>query len=102
MDLSARFKITAAARPPVKISSLRTDSSYPIERADNFQTRFGEAVLLTIQDSPQSYVKVFLPRRYGVLFTEEDFQAVNDKHVSLSLRYLGTCPATNSYILDIA
>jgi hypothetical protein len=84
MDLSARFKMTAAARPPVNISVLRTDSSYPIERADKVQTRFGEAVSLTIQDSRQSYVKVFLPKRYGVWFTEADFQAVNNKHVSLS------------------
>jgi hypothetical protein len=101
MDLSARFKITADARPTVKISSLRTDSSYPIERADKVQTHFGEAILLTIQESPQSYVKVSLPKRYGVLFTEAYFQAVNDKHVSHSLRYRWTCPATNSYILEI-
>jgi hypothetical protein len=78
--------MTAAARRTVKISSLRTDCSYLIEWVDKFHTRFGETVLLTVQDSPQSYVKVILPRRYGVLFTEEDFQAVNDKHISLSLR----------------
>jgi hypothetical protein len=93
--------MTAAVRPTVKISSLRTDSSYPIEQADKVQIRFGEAVLLTVQDFPQSYAKLFLPRHYEVLFTDADFRAVIDKHVSLSLRYLGTCPATNSYILEI-
>jgi hypothetical protein len=90
-----------AACPTVKISALRTDCSYPIERAEKLQTRFGETVLFTLQESPQSYVKVFLPRCYGVLFTEADPQAVNEKSLSLSIRYRVTCPASNSFISEI-
>jgi len=59
-----KFKVTSACQT-VRITYLKTDSSYPIERAEKVQTRYGEAALLTLKESSQVYVKVFLPRRYG-------------------------------------
>jgi len=100
MDLSAKFRMTSACQT-VRITSLKTDISYPIERAEKLQTRYCEAVLLTLKESSQVYVKVFLPRRYGALFTEDDLKSVNEKTVSLALRYRGTCSTSNSYILEV-
>jgi hypothetical protein len=101
MDLATRFRITATSKV-VKITSLTTDFLHPIERAEKVQTRFGKAVLLTLQQqSPLSCVKVFLPRRYGALFTEADLTSINEKSVAFALRYCGTCPTSNSYILEI-
>jgi hypothetical protein len=100
MDLSAEFRMTSACQT-VGITSLKTDISYPIERAEKLQTRYGEAVLLTLKESLQVYVKVFLPRRYGALFSEDDLKSINEKTVSLALRYRGTCSTSNSYILEI-
>jgi len=77
------------------------NTPYPIERAEKLQTRFGEAILLTLQESPQTSVKVFVPRRYGALFTDNDLHSINEKSVSLALKYLGNCPTSNSYILEI-
>jgi len=100
MDLSMKFKMTSACHT-VKITSLKTDSSYPIERAEKVQTKYGEAVLLTLKESSQVYVKVFLPRRYGAQFSEDDIHSINNKTVSLALIYRGTCPTSNAYILEI-
>jgi len=50
---------------------------------------------------PHTYVKVFLPRRYGCLFTDDNLSAINEKTVSLYLKYIGTNTANNSYILEI-
>ena len=50
---------------------------------------------------PQTFLKVFLPRRYGVMFSDEEVQRINEKTVSLSLKYLGTNTTKNSYILEI-
>jgi len=72
---------------------------YRIERAERFVTKYGEAILMTLQD-PETFLKVFLPRRYGTLFSNEDLRSINDKTVSLNLKYLGTNPTTNSYILE--
>jgi len=52
-------------------------------------------------ESPQTFLKVFLPRRYGVLFSDEELRRINEKTLSLSLKYLGTNTTTNSYILEI-
>jgi len=72
-----KFKMTSACQT-IKIPSLKMDRSYNIERAEKIRTRYGEAVLLTLQDSPLTSVKIFLPRGYGKLFTE-DFQSINEK-----------------------
>jgi len=95
-----KFKMTSACQT-IRITSLKTDSSYPIERAEKVQTRYGEAILLTLKESSQVYLKMFLPRRYGALFSEDDLKSINEKTVSLALRYHGTCSTSNSYILEI-
>jgi len=79
MDLSAKFK-TITSCQQIKITSLKTDTPYPIERAEKVQTKFGVAISMTLQaESPQTFVKVFLPRRYGSLFTDGDLLSINEK-----------------------
>ena len=83
----------------IKISALKQKVPYPIEIAERVQTKYGETVLATLRaESPQTFLKVFLPRRYGVLFSDEELQRINEKTVSLSLKYQGTNTTTNSYI----
>jgi hypothetical protein len=74
--------------------------SNTIERAERVVTKYGEAILMILQD-PETFLKVFLLRRYGTLFSDEDLRSINDKTVSLNLKYLGTITATNSYILEL-
>ena len=95
-----KFKLTSSCQT-IKIPSLKIDRTYNIERAEKIRIKYGEAVLLTLQDSPLTSVKIFLPRRYGELFTEEDFQSINEKTVSRALIHRGTCPMSNAYILEI-
>jgi len=86
----------------IKIGALKQNVLYAIERAERVQTKYGETVLATLRaESPQTFLKVFLPRRYGVLFSDEELQRINEKTLSLSLKYLGTNTTTNSYILEI-
>jgi len=99
MDLATKFKMVATCQQ-TKITSLKIDTPYPIERADRVVTKYGEAILTTLQ-APETFLKVFLPRRYGTLFGDEDLRSINDKTVSLNLKYLGTNPTTNSYILEL-
>jgi len=101
MDLSAKFKMGTSCQQ-IKLTSLRINTPYPIERAERVQTGYGEAILMPLQaESPQIFVTVFLPRRYGSLFSDDDLRSINDKKNSLSLKYLGTHTASNSYILEI-
>ena len=77
------------------------DRKYPIVRARRVNTRFGETVLLTIGNSPEQLVKVYLPNRYSVLFTDDDMECTNSKCVQLHLVYKGTCQNTKSHKLGI-
>ena len=42
----------------------------------------------------------FLSKRYGDVLSEEDLQVINSECVALYLIYKGTCPKTNSRILE--
>ena len=77
------------------------DRAYPIVHAERITTRYGQSVLVAIMDSPSSSVKVFLPRRYGDVVSDEDLEAINTQRVALLLMYRGTCPRSNSYILQL-
>jgi len=86
----------------IGIAALKQDTPYPIERAERVQNKYGETILATVRaESPQMFLKLFLLRRYGVLFSDEELRRINEKTVSLSLIYLGTHASTNSYILEI-
>ena len=101
MDLSSKFKMLSSCEQ-IKIGALKHNVPYPIERAERVQIKYGETVLATLKaESPQTFLKVFLPRRYGVLFSDEELQRINEKTLSLSLKYLGTHASTNSHVLEI-
>jgi hypothetical protein len=86
----------------IKISAPKQNVPYAIERAESVQTKYGETVLATLRaESSQTFLKVFLPRRYGVLFSDEELRHINEKTLSLSLKYLGTITTTNSYMLEL-
>jgi len=86
----------------IKISALKQNAPYHIERVERVQTKYGETVLATLrEESPQTFLKVFLRRRYGVLFSDEELRRINEKTLSLSLKYLGINTTTNSYMLNL-
>jgi hypothetical protein len=100
MDLVEKFKMSSSCQT-VKDSSLTVDKTYLIEHVERVQTRYGEAILLTLRESQRSYLKIFLPKLYGVLFSEANITSINERSISPSLKYMGTCPDSNSYILQL-
>ena len=100
MDIKTRFQAVTSCSSE-KICALEVARKYPIIRAERVETKFGQAVLLTILDSPMKSIKVFLPKRYSALMTDDDIEDIKSKRVSLNLIYKETCMKTNSYILAI-
>ena len=80
---------------------LEPDHPYPIVHAELINTRYGQSVLVAIMDSPTSPVKVFLPRRNCAVVPDEDLESISFQRVALLLIYNGTCPRSNSYILEL-
>jgi len=102
MELDRKFEIATSCRS-VSLGSLEPDRAYPIVHAKRVTTRYGQSVLVAIMDSTSSSMKVFLPRRYGDVVSDEDLEAIktSTQRVALLLIYKGTCPRSNSYILEL-
>jgi len=100
MELAKKFE-DATSCQSVNINSLETDKKYPIVRAKRMTSKFGPTVLLTIRDSESTTVKIFLPKRYSAVVSDEDVEKINNKLVSLNLIYMGICEKSRYYLLKI-
>jgi hypothetical protein len=98
--LAKRFQETSASYT-INFVFLEMDAPYPITRALRVETRFGTTVLLCIRDSGSS-IKVFLPRRYIVVVTDQGTSVINSETNRVILIYRGVCPQTNGFLLAIA
>jgi len=107
MALSQRFSDVSC--DVVHISTLKVDQTYPIVKAERVKTRYGETVLLSIRD-PQNLggkdlspalLKVFLPKRYATVITDEDISSINGELMHWNLISKGVCQRTNNYVLAI-
>ena len=98
MSLAQKF-VEASTCHTVKIGSLDTEKPYQITHAQRLGTRFGPTVILSIRESEFGLKKVFLPRRYSDVITDEDIERFNQG--KLYLIYKGVCELTNGFLLSI-
>jgi hypothetical protein len=63
----------------IKFTSLEVGRVYPIDNTGKFDTILEETVIITVHHKTLQLVKAFLPRPYGLLFTEEDIHSINEK-----------------------
>ena len=103
MDLAQKFEdaTASASSASVNISSLVVNRLYPIVRAKRITTKFGSTVLLSIRDSDEQLVQIFLPKRYANVVSDEDMAKINSRSIYLNLVYKGICEKTKSYLLTI-
>jgi hypothetical protein len=100
MDLQRKFAATTTTRT-VPINSLVEKAGYMVLFAERIATRFGPSVLLTLLLDPPHTAKVFIPERYGILFSDDDIHEIQQGRIGLRLVYMGTCPLTKSFELAI-
>jgi hypothetical protein len=86
----------------VNIGTLPKDIPFPVLRAERLQTRYGTTVLLTLRESVERCVNVFLPKRFTQVFTDDDIAGINDGRVTVNLTYHGQCEQTSAYQLSLA
>jgi hypothetical protein len=77
------------------------EKPYPVLHAERVETKYCESVLLTIRENVESCVKVFLPRRYSLCFSDEDILAINENRLSYRLIYKWLSSTSKAYILQI-
>jgi hypothetical protein len=100
MSLAQKFMEVSACLT-VTIGSLDTEKPYPIQHAQRVGIRFGPTILMSIRDSEFTLKKLFLPRRYSEVITDEDIDRINSGRARLYLVYSGVCAQTNGFLLSI-
>jgi hypothetical protein len=88
MALTRRFR-DMVLDSAVRICYLDVGKSYPVICAESVDTKYTLSILLTIRESDDHCIKVLLPRRYSLCFSEEDVSAVNESAVNYRLIYKG-------------
>ena len=100
MALLQKFR-DAVSGAGLNVSALDMNRSYPLVYCERVETKYGPAVCLAVREEDANIVKVFLPRRYGDTFTDEDVSAINERSVQYYLSYKGKSLASKSAILQI-
>jgi hypothetical protein len=84
MSLAKKF-VEASACHTIKIGSLDTEKPYPITLA-RVGTRFKTTVLLSIRESEFGLKKLFLPRCYNEVITDDDIERFDQGKLNLIYR----------------
>jgi hypothetical protein len=101
MDLVKRFT-NVSCENIVRIGTLREGVRYPITHVQRMETKYGPSLLVTLRDcEAHDTIKVFLPKRYSLVFTDEDIAEINRSLPLHSLIYNGCHPGGRSLILNL-
>ena len=100
MALSQKFQ-DAVLRTAVLISILDIDKRYHVLHNKRHE-KYGTSVLLTTRESIDNFIKVFLPRIYRMVLSEDDITAIIDMTVLYHVTYKGKCfSQTRSFYTEI-
>jgi hypothetical protein len=100
MSLCERFA-QASCIKTVNISSLEKEKPYSVIGAERMQTKYGISILLTIKMTSTDSVRVFLPRRFTLIFSDEDIDLINNGLIKINLIFHNICEKTNAYMLSL-
>jgi hypothetical protein len=100
MDLKSKFEATTSSTV-ININALIPNRPYEIGYVERVETKYGPSVLMTLKMTATSSAKIFLPKRYSGLFSDDDIEAIQNNTVKLQIIYLGTDPKTKSYDMAI-
>ena len=103
MDLAKKFEDATASASCASVNncSLILNRPYPIVRAKRKTTKFGSTVLLSIRDTDEQLVQIFLPKRYASVVSDEDIAKIISRSIYLNLVYKDMCERTKSFLLAI-
>jgi hypothetical protein len=76
MDLRKKFREVGSCTT-LPINRLEVDRKYPIEHAKRVYTKYAPTILLSLSYPLLRRLKVFLPRRYAEVFTDNDMDDIN-------------------------
>ena len=101
MSPKQKFKdvVSGAA---INVTALYTGTRYSVLHCERMDTRYGMALRVTLgEEADDNVIRVFLPRHYSTIITEEDMAAINDRKIQYYLTYKGKSATTNRPMLQM-
>jgi hypothetical protein len=99
MDLTQRFT-EAGHQKCLSVKELALGRPYTIMNVARKSTKFGNTLLVTLQDG-EDILSIFLPKRYVCAFTDEDIKNINDKVIKYTVIYNGVNDTDKSYMMSL-
>jgi hypothetical protein len=100
MELIERFS-AATCNQAISTSELQKYIPYHIKNAVRTTTNFGNSMVITLKDDFNNTFKVFSPKRYFYVFTDEHINNTNKEKIKLQIFYEGNCERTGEYALSL-
>jgi hypothetical protein len=73
MDFINKFK-EAFSNQAIRLNTLEIDRKYEIVRVEKITTKYRPSALPSVRETDYNIVKVFLPKRYSNVFTDDDIR----------------------------
>jgi hypothetical protein len=100
MELFAGFARVSASNIN-RVNTVEVEKRYPIKYAQRQETIYGPSVLLSLHVGDSDDVKVFLPKRFSLVFEDEDITKITNGTLSLNLVYHGLYLGSRAYKLNL-
>jgi hypothetical protein len=82
MDLIKIQEVTSSE--VIKINTMEMNKKYPIIREECVSTKFEPTILLHIKETPYKIVKVFIPKPYNSVISDEDMDFIKSQKYLLN------------------
>jgi hypothetical protein len=100
MELQKKFQLVTSTRL-VSATSLVVNRRYPILRAQRAETRYGPTVILALQETNLSQIKICLPKRYADTLRDDEINFIDSGTEALDLVSKGSSEASDSLVLAL-
>jgi hypothetical protein len=100
MNLCEMFAKASSSRS-VNVNSLEEEKSYSVIGPERVQNKYRKSILLARKASSADAVRVFLPKRFILIFSDVDVNRNNGGMIKINLDYHRICEKTNACQLSL-
>jgi hypothetical protein len=100
MELARHFAVVTFKRT-VSTSELQRDKQYRITNAVQVNTKYGQSIVVTVEDEGNTAYRVYLLKRYFSVFSDKEIQEINEGKINLFLVYEGKYEKSSAFAISL-
>jgi hypothetical protein len=84
----------------VRIIELQKDKQYRNTNAVRVNSKYGQSIVVAVEDEANTAYRVYLPKRYFSVFTDKEIQEIYQEKINLLLAYERKCEKSEAFPLS--